>query len=157
MNSRTWIIFHAYCSCSRKGRRRRRRKGDSLGWRGRSCCDEVVRLVVAAVELEEKTLTAEEERRRRKSTAGRRRRGRRGEGKKRKLQKPGRSWFFGLFWTRFLLFQAMKSTSIYRRWKRAILSTWRKNFSPWFSWEGSQPLAQSRYHELKIYRQKLIE
>jgi hypothetical protein len=29
-----------------------------------------------------------------------------------------------------LLPQAMKSTSIYRRWKRAILSTLEKNFSP---------------------------
>jgi hypothetical protein len=47
-----------------------------------------------------------------------------------------------------LLPQAMKSTSIYRRWKRAILSTLEKNFSPWFRWEGSQPLAQSRHGAL---------
>jgi hypothetical protein len=44
----------------------------------------------------------------------------------------------------FLLPQAMKSISIYRRWKRAILSTLEKNFSLWFIWEGSQPLAQNR-------------
>jgi hypothetical protein len=31
----------------------------------------------------------------------------------------------------------MKSTSIYKRWKRAILSTLSKTFSSWFSWEGS--------------------
>jgi hypothetical protein len=30
------------------------------------------------------------------------------------------------------ILQAIKSTSIYRRWKRAILSTLEKNFSPWF-------------------------
>jgi hypothetical protein len=35
--------------------------------------------------------------------------------------------YFGLD---VLLPQAMKSTSIYRRWKRAILSTLEKNFSP---------------------------
>jgi hypothetical protein len=30
----------------------------------------------------------------------------------------------------FLLPQAIKSTSIYRRWKREIFSTMKKNFSP---------------------------
>ena len=147
MNSRTWIIFHAYCSCSRKGRRRRR-KGGSPGWRGRGFCDEVVRLVFAAVELEEKTLTAEEERRRRKSAAGRR---------KKNCRNREEADFLAYFGPDFLFFQAMQSTSIYRRWKRAIFSTLRKTLSPWFSWEGSQPLAQNRYHELKICRQKLIE
>ena len=37
--------------------------------------------------------------------------------------------FLANFGPDFLLPQAMKSTSIYRRWKRAILSTLRKNFS----------------------------
>jgi hypothetical protein len=48
----------------------------------------------------------------------------------------------------FLLPQAMKSISIYRRWKRAILSTLEKHFSPWFRWEGSQSLTQSRHGAL---------
>jgi hypothetical protein len=48
----------------------------------------------------------------------------------------------------FLLPQAMKSTSIYRRWKREILSTLGKTFSPWFCWEGSQPLTRSRHDAL---------
>jgi hypothetical protein len=34
------------------------------------------------------------------------------------------------FGTNFLFSHAMKSTSIYRRWKRAILSTLEKNCSP---------------------------
>ena len=38
--------------------------------------------------------------------------------------------FLADFGPDFLLFQAMKATSIYRRWKRAILSTLRKTFSP---------------------------
>ena len=38
--------------------------------------------------------------------------------------------FLAYFGPDFLLLQAMKSTSIYRRWKRAILSTLRKTFSP---------------------------
>jgi len=36
--------------------------------------------------------------------------------------------------------QAMESTPIYRRWKRAILSSLEKYFGPWFGWEGLQPL-----------------
>ena len=38
------------------------------------------------------------------------------------------------FGPHFLSLQSIKSTSIYRRWKRAILSILRKNFSHWFSW-----------------------
>jgi hypothetical protein len=34
----------------------------------------------------------------------------------------------------------MKSTLIYRRRMRVILSTQGKNMSPLFGWEGSQPL-----------------
>jgi len=46
----------------------------------------------------------------------------------------------------------MKSTSIYRRWKRAIISTLEKNFNPGFRWEGSQPLVQSRHGALSNYQ-----
>jgi hypothetical protein len=38
--------------------------------------------------------------------------------------------FLAYFGPDFLLLQAIKSTSIYRRWKRAILSILEKNFSP---------------------------
>jgi hypothetical protein len=38
-------------------------------------------------------------------------------------------WFLADFGPDFLLSQAMKSTSIYKRWKRAILSTLSKTFS----------------------------
>jgi hypothetical protein len=58
-----------------------------------------------------------------------------GERGREKLQKRGqRGWFFADFGPNFLLPQARKSTSIYRRWKRAILFIPGKNFSPWFSW-----------------------
>jgi hypothetical protein len=60
----------------------------------------------------------------------------------------GGGWFFAIFGLDFLLPQTIKSTSIYRRWKRAILSTMEKNFSPCFRWEGSQLLAQSRHGAL---------
>jgi hypothetical protein len=59
-----------------------------------------------------------------------------------------RGWFLANFGPDFLLPQTLTSTSIYRRGKRAILSTLRKNFSPWFTWEGSQPLVQSRHDAL---------
>jgi hypothetical protein len=44
---------------------------------------------------------------------------------------PGNGWFFFFvdFGPHFLHAQAMKSTSIYRRWKRVILSTQGKNCS----------------------------
>jgi hypothetical protein len=38
--------------------------------------------------------------------------------------------FLAYFGPDFLLSQAMKSTFIYRRWKRAIISTLEKNFNP---------------------------
>jgi hypothetical protein len=44
--------------------------------------------------------------------------------------------------------QVFNRDSIYRRCKRAILSTLWKNDSSWFSWEASQPLAQSVHLEL---------
>jgi hypothetical protein len=52
------------------------------------------------------------------------------EGEK-KLQKRGAGgWFLADFEPDFLLPRAMKSTSIYRRWKRAILSSPGKKFQP---------------------------
>jgi hypothetical protein len=59
-----------------------------------------------------------------------------------------RGWFLADFGPDFLIPQTLTSTSIYRRGKRANLSTLRKNFSPWFSWEGSQLLVQNRHGAL---------
>jgi len=59
-----------------------------------------------------------------------------------------RGWFLADFEPNFLLPQAMKSTSIYRRWKRAILSSLEKNFQPLIWLEESKPLVQSMYLEL---------
>jgi hypothetical protein len=42
----------------------------------------------------------------------------------------------------------MKSTSIYRRWKRAILSSRGKNFQPLIWLEASKLLVQSVHLEL---------
>jgi len=57
-----------------------------------------------------------------------------GERKKEKQRESGRNReeadFFAYFGTEFFLPQAIKSTSIYRRWKRAIVSTLEKNYSP---------------------------
>ena len=50
------------------------------------------------------------------------------EKKRRKTE--GCCWFFVNFGLNFLLPQAIQSTSIYRRWERAIFSTLEKNFSP---------------------------
>jgi len=41
-----------------------------------------------------------------------------------------RGWFLADFRPDFLLSQTLKSTSIYRWWKRAILSILGKNYSP---------------------------
>jgi hypothetical protein len=51
------------------------------------------------------------------------------DGERRKMETRGKL-FFVIFGPDVLLHQAMKSTSIYRRWKRAILSTQGKNFQP---------------------------
>jgi hypothetical protein len=56
--------------------------------------------------------------------------------------------FLAFFGPDFLLPQAIKSTSIYRRWKRAIFSTMETDFSLRFRWEGFQLLAQSRHGAL---------
>ena len=57
-----------------------------------------------------------------------------GAAEKEKAEKDGnkgeRLVFFVNFALNFLLPQAMKSTSIYRRWKRAILSSRGKTFQP---------------------------
>ena len=65
--------------------------------------------------------------------------------------------FFTDFGPDFLLSQAINGASIYIWWKRVISSTPGLNFSHWFSWEGSQPLAQSRHPELSILQKKLTE
>jgi hypothetical protein len=44
--------------------------------------------------------------------------------------KQGSGWFFAIFGSNFLHAQAMKSTLIYRRQMRVILSTQGENMSP---------------------------
>jgi hypothetical protein len=69
--------------------------------------------------------------------------------KKKNLQKLGEdAGFLADFGPEFLPPQVFNRDSIYRRCKRAILSTLWKNYSSWFSWEASQPLAQSVHLEL---------
>ena len=58
----------------------------------------------------------------------------------------GISWLFSKFGFRFLLPQNMKSSSIYRGWKRDVWSPLVPNLDPWFDQEESQPLAQSSHH-----------
>jgi hypothetical protein len=59
---------------------------------------------------------------------------------------------FGLFFylsSPLIFFSYMKSTPIYRGWKRDIWSFLDMNLGSWFKWEGSQPiLAKNHYHEL---------
>jgi hypothetical protein len=57
--------------------------------------------------------------------------GERGRGKRENYRNKGK-WlvFLADFGPDFLLSQAIKSTSIYRQWKRAILSTMEKNCNP---------------------------
>jgi hypothetical protein len=52
------------------------------------------------------------------------------EGGKKTAETGQKGWFFANFGPHFLVPQAMKSTSIYRGWKRAILSSPGKIFSP---------------------------
>lgn len=50
--------------------------------------------------------------------------------RKKKCAETGRKiGFLAQFGPDFILHQAIKSASIYRRWKRAILSTFEKKFS----------------------------
>jgi hypothetical protein len=57
-----------------------------------------------------------------------------GEREREREREGGRNWeeadFVAYFGPSFLLPQGLKSTSIYRRWKWAILSTLGKNFNP---------------------------
>jgi len=46
-----------------------------------------------------------------------------------------KNWFFGWIWTRFSPPSGHQIHLYSRRWKRAILSTMEKNFSPWFRWK----------------------
>jgi len=66
-----------------------------------------------------------------------------------KLHKWGqRGCFSADFGPDFLLPQAMKCNPIYRRWKRAILSSGGKTFQPLIWLEESKPSVQSVYLEL---------
>jgi hypothetical protein len=57
-------------------------------------------------------------------------------------------WFCLKFGFLFLHSQAMKSTLIYREWKRKCFYLMVSNRGPYFGWKRSQPLVQSRHHEL---------
>jgi hypothetical protein len=52
----------------------------------------------------------------------------------------GRLVFFAIFGPRFLHPWSMKITSIYRWWKRDILSLLVPNVGPWFDPKALQPL-----------------
>ena len=94
------------------------RKREKHQWRGRSVVERmVVQPAVIVVVVAEGT--AEKEKGERVLVA---------EKKRRKTE--GCCWFFVNFGLNFLLPQAIQSTSIYRRWERAIFSTLEKNFSP---------------------------
>jgi hypothetical protein len=47
-----------------------------------------------------------------------------------KVAKTEEASFFAVYEPKFLLSQAIKSNSIYRSWKRVILSSLRKHFGP---------------------------
>jgi len=51
-------------------------------------------------------------------------------GREKTVETGQRGWFLADFRPAFLLPQTMKSTFIYRRWKREILSTLGKTFNP---------------------------
>jgi len=63
--------------------------------------------------------------------------------------------FLAYFGPKFLLPQAIKSTSIYSRWKRAIFSTQGKNFQPLIRLGRIQRLAQNRHGTLSNLQKKL--
>jgi hypothetical protein len=99
--------------CRRRGKRRSNR------WRGRSVVERMVVKPAVIVVAAEGTIEKEKEER--------------DDIKKRKTGED--NWFFVNFGLD--LRQAMKSTSIYRRWKMVILFTRGENCSHYFSWEGS--------------------
>jgi hypothetical protein len=103
------VVLMSCCRCGEKGRRNQ--------WRGRSVVERMVVKPGVAVLVDEGT--AEKEKGERVLVA---------EKKRRKTE--GCCWFFVNFGLNFLLPQAIQSTSIYRRWERAIFSTLEKNFSP---------------------------
>jgi hypothetical protein len=80
------------------------------------CCDEVVPPEVAAVELEEDGVGFLWQRKK--------------EEEKKSANIGRRCWFFADFGPEFLPLQIIKSDFIYRKWKRAIVSTLWKNYSP---------------------------
>ena len=96
--------------------------------------EEVVQPVVAAVELEKDGVGFLLQRKK--------------EEEEKSAEIERKYWFLADFGPEFIPPQIIKFDSIYRLWKRAILSMLGKNFSPWFSWEASQPLAQSVHLEL---------
>jgi len=49
----------------------------------------------------------------------------------------------------------MKSTSIYRGWKKDVWSPLLSNLGPWFDTKGSQSLAQSSHHVLSNLLQEM--
>jgi hypothetical protein len=103
------VVLMSCYHCGGKGRRNQRR--------GRNVVERMVVKPTVAVVVAEGTI--EKEKRERVLVA---------EKKRRKTE--GCCWFFVNFGLNFLLPQAIQSTSIYRRWERAIFSTLEKNFSP---------------------------
>jgi len=57
-------------------------------------------------------------------------------------------WFLANFGLDFLHTQAMKSTVIFRGWRREVFSLITPNLGFCFGWEWSQLFVQSRHHEL---------
>jgi hypothetical protein len=77
------------------------------------------------------------------------------EGKKEWQKIKGeRLFFFQYLHPIFSSFQDMKSSSIYRGWKRDVWSPLVPNLSPWIDSEGSQLLVQSRHHRLSDLLQR---
>jgi hypothetical protein len=62
--------------------------------------------------------------------------------------------FLAYFGPQSLHLWSMKIKSIYRRWKRDILSLLVQNLIPWFDLKASQPLIQSSNDELSILCRK---
>ena len=92
------------------------RKREKHQWGGRSVVETMVfQSKVTAVVAAEGTAEKEKGKRERRH---------------KKNKNRGGGWFFLDFRPNFLLPQTIKSAYIYRRWKREILSTLGKNFSP---------------------------
>jgi hypothetical protein len=77
------------------------------------------------------------------------------EGKKNGRKNRGRKLVFFIFFSpNFLLIPIMKSISIYRGWKRDVLSPLMPNLGPWFDPERSHPLVSRTYHRLSVLLQE---